>query len=130
MTRLPKYRDADRPHPSPSAIEQYRGCPQQFYLKRIKRVEVPRSRSLVFGTAAHTMAEVANKHRIATGEQLPLDALWTVFREAFVEDWDAAATMPAPVREFGNTKAAKDALLAQGWLVCQLFDGEIAPRIN
>jgi len=64
--------EQQKPHLSPSSIEQYLRCPTQYMYSKVIGVRVPPTASQIKGRAIHKGAETNFRHKLETKENLPI----------------------------------------------------------
>jgi hypothetical protein len=87
-------------HFSASAISTYLRCPTQWYFRYIEGVKIPPAAAQAQGTSFHRTAEENYRLKIDTHEDMPLEYLLDVTRDAFAEasedvDWSLEDVEPA-----------------------------------
>ncbi len=97
-------------------------CPMQFEFRYIKGLRTPPAAAMYQGTAYHGGLEENAKHKIATGEDLPVGAV----EEITAERWDNLCTREAPVLDGGQEGGAlKDQVVA----LASTYRTEVAPSV-
>jgi len=119
---------SDRPHVSPSALDTYLRCPEQYRRAYILKEKIPPGIALLKGSAVDAAASVNYEQKIESHEDLPeaqlLEAAATGFEEAA-----AGGVFFAPDEASAVDKTlatAKD--LAIG--MTRAFRREIAPKVQ
>lgn len=105
---------------SPSALEMYLRCPMQFYWRYIEnRTEAP-GVAQITGISGHTALETNNRHKMAKGDDLPVNDVLDCFRDTF-------ADKSKDIEVWGDDN--KDVIIAQVVPGIRSYMDEDAPSI-
>lgn len=119
---------SDRPHISPSQLDMYLRCGEQYRRRYVCGEKVPPGVALIKGSGVDAAANRNYKAKLETGEDLPesvlLEAAASGFEEACAQGvFFAADEQPAADRLLGE---AKDSAIR----MTRTFRREIAPRVQ
>jgi hypothetical protein len=108
---------------SGSSLNTFLRCGRQWELAYVQRLKRPPSLKMARGTAGHSAAEIDMRHKLETGEDLPLDAVLDAYRDAFVEE-----TADSP--ENPDKKETKPLFLETGLKGITVWREKVAPTID
>ena len=112
-----------RPYYSPSQINMFTRCPQQYEFRYMQGLKNPPVGLMVQGSAGHKAAEHNFVRKMATGEDEPLDVVSDVFSDEF----DERVKLEQPIFEEGQKSSV---LKDQGIEMVQAHHTVIAPSIQ
>ncbi len=119
---------SNRPHVSPSQLDMYLRCGEQYRRRYVLGEKVPPGIALVKGSACHKAAEVNYRQKIQSGEDLPEQALLEAAATGF-EEASAGGVFFDP-DEAGRAEQvlglAKDSAVA----LTRVFRRDISPRVQ
>lgn len=72
---------------SPSRINMFERCQQQYYYREVEGRKTPPGIALVIGGSVDASANVDLQSKVDTGELLPLDAVQTAARDHLENEW-------------------------------------------
>lgn len=72
-----------RPHRSPSQLEMFSKCGQQYVFRYIEKKIIPPGMAMMRGRSVHSAAESNNRQKIETHEDLPVSEIRDIAAAAF-----------------------------------------------
>lgn len=106
---------------SPSSLNTYMDCQAKWFYRKVLGLPEKRTLALGLGSAVHVSLGTNFKQKIETGEDLPVEALSTVFRDSFERELDTVT-----LNEDDDIADAKNA----GETMLSVYMREAAPRIR
>ena len=108
-------------HISISQVNTYLRCPLQYYWRYVEGLRIPPASALTFGKAVHAAIEHNYRHKMMTGNDVPVEEA----KEAFAYAWDRMA--PETQFEEGEKPGeVKD----EGVRCTALYVTEVAPAVR
>lgn len=124
----PEMAPGEKPHISPSSINTYTKCPEQWRRRYVLRDRIPPKLAMVKGTALHKGAEFNYKQKINTRADLPVkdvkDFSAAAFDEAIKDDGILLGKEEASMGKDKAIGEAKDGAIA----LAELYTKESAPH--
>lgn len=122
--------DGTRKHVSPSALDMYLRCGEQYRRRYIMGEKVPPGVALVKGQAVHRAAEVNYRQKIESHDDLPIDVL----RDAAADHVDRAIAgeglmLTADENRRGLAKVRGE-LMDRAVALTSEFSARVAPRVQ
>lgn len=108
---------------SGSSLNTFLRCGRQWELAYVHRIKRPPSLRMARGTAGHTVAEIDLKHKLETGEDLPLEEILDTYRDEFVKE-----TADSPENE--KKKETKPLYLEAGLNGIKTWRLKVAPLVD
>ena len=111
-------------HLSPTQIDMYLRCGQQYYFRYVLGVKSPPGVNLVDGGSHHDTLDNNNKYKIKTGRDRPVKYLVQKFCDTFNTE---AKTIPK--REWRLAETTKDKVINRGKLIQTQYHKHFAPHL-
>lgn len=108
---------------SGSSLNTYLRCGRQWELAYVHRLRRPPSLRMARGTAGHFAAEVDLRHKLKTGEDLPIEDLLDAYRDSFTKEAIDSPDIP-------DKKETHETFMASGMEGVKLWRREVAPTFE
>jgi len=112
-------------HLSPTQINMYLRCGQQYYFRYVLGIKSPPGVNLVDGSSHHNTLDNNNKYKIKTGKDRPVKYLVQRFCDTFN---DSAKEIPK--REWKLAETTKDKVINRGKLIQTQYHKCFAPNLS
>jgi len=130
MTPYQDWRKNQKPHISPSAMDMYFRCGEQYRRRYIENEKIPPAVALLKGRAVHKAAEVNYREKMKTGEDLPEATLLEAAGEEFESTYRAEGLFLSPEEESIGSKKVLGEAMDSSIRLTSLFRHGVAPRVD
>ena len=119
-----------RPHFSPSQIDTYTRCAEQYRRRYIMREKIPPGVALVKGSAVHKAAELNYRQKVTTGTDLPVPDLQEAAVAHVGDMVGREGLLLAPDEATQGMAKVRGQIIDRATVLTGLFAQQVAPKVQ